>query len=752
MNPPARNSDRPHQWQRRGVLQTLGATFAGSIVGLPEPIAAGSPPGDRPLIHLDPADLTAGPLTSWTNRGSLGGAFAADSKSPPTAAIIDGRMAASFDGRQWLRSSFPLPAIISGDRPFTVMMWIRAPRRNHHATLFTLGARPKTCAEFNNHNGSAISAAAFNGFGPATLGHRDGQPTPEAWHHLAYCYQGGENGTLRLYLNGLLSGERDLTVRTVPGDPCFLGSGFDMESGKPVMSYVGAIAGLIVLDRSLTWREMRNHIGLFDAFGATPADGATLLPGEVTLRWQSGRAGARQVLRITAGDGPPDASQEELTRQPRPGAAADEWEFGPIQLGIGSQLVWQVDQVHPAGRDEGPPWHIRGDSGPASSPVPRDRITGVEVMLAGLSWKPGPHATAQCLFFGEREQEVLDSDTPIARLDATATRFRLPAALKPGTRYFWRVASDNGNHPSDPGTLWTFRTADAQVKHDITFIIATDQHYGRDNNKEINHMVVGRINNIAGTPYPDSLGGGIVRTPLGVIAPGDLLDKGYDPKESAYKWDEWVADFGLTGREGHLVFPVYEGIGNHDGGPVRSIPRAKIRERNKIRPGLASVSPNGLHYSWDWEHVHFVQVNLFPGDTPADATVGPAEHDPELALEFLRGDLARHVGASGKPVVIIQHYGLLGGMSDWWTTESKERYYQAIENYNVIGIFCGHSHGNEILPWKKFLNIHCGSTARPEYGTGDFMVVHITRSEMRIAQRKSDSWGATKRVPIQTPA
>jgi cytolysin (calcineurin-like family phosphatase) len=511
------------------------------------------------------------------------------------------------------------------------------------------------------------------------------------------------------------------------------------------MSYAGAIGGLIVLDRPLTWREVRNHIGMFDAFGAAPADGTTLPPGEVMLRWQSGRAGARPVIRISEGGAAP-ASQ-----QPRPGATSDEWEFGPVKLGIGRELVWQVDQTHAADRDEGPQWRVRGDSGPATTPVPRDRVTGVDAQLAVLSWKPGPHASAQSLFFGEREQEVLTAATAVAKLAASATSFSLPAALKPGTRYFWRVATDNGPHPPDPGTLWTFRTADAPVKNDLTFIVATDQHYGRDNNKDINHMVVGLINNVAGTPYPESFGGGFVRTPLGVIAPGDLLDKGYDPKESAHKWDEWVADFGLTGKDGHLVFPVYEGIGNHDGGPTRSIPRAKIRERNKIRPGLTSVSPNGLHYSWDWQHVHFVQVNLFPGDTPADATVGPAEHDPEMALEFLRNDLAKHVGDTGKPVVIIQHYGILGGMSDWWTPESKERYYQAIEKYNIIGIFCGHSHGNEILPWKNFLHIHCGSTARPEYGTGDFVVVHITETEMRIAQRKPDSWGVTKKVPIKTP-
>ena len=40
----------------------------------------------------------------------------------------------------------------------------------------------------------------------------------------------------------------------------------------------------------------------------------------------------------------------------------------------------------------------------------------------------------------------------------------------------------------------------------------------------------------------------------------------------------------------------------------------RTRERN---PKVNSSYPN-IHYSWDWEDVHFVQLNICPGDTPLE--------------------------------------------------------------------------------------------------------------------------------------
>jgi hypothetical protein len=750
---PSSVSDAGSLWKRRSVLQALGATAAGAAIGLPQSLQAADIVNGGSLISLDAEKLAPGALAQWANEGSLGGVFAAGEKSQLKVDTVDGRKAVVFDGKSWLRSSFMLPELIAGNKPFTMMMWFRASRSSHHSTLFTLGSRPKICAEFNNHFGSVYSEAAFNGFGESILGHGDGQPPSGTWHHVAYSYSGGDKGRLRILLNGQLSSEGALTVQSVAGEPCFLGSGFDTKNGQPLVPFAGAIASLTVFGRSLQAWEVRNAIGKFEAFSPSPEDGQILDHGEVVLRWSSGRQGTKAALMIADSEGALAQAKPQPLEKIRAGANAGELEFGPLPVPVGGRVFWRVDQIHANGRDNGQPWKFQISTGPASSPTPRDQITGVSTTLTELAWKPGPYARAQALFFGESAEEVANANQPVAKMDAKASSYQLKQPLKPGQKYFWRVASDNGQLPANPGAVWSFRTADAREKNNITFIIATDQHYGRDDvTHNINHAVVTHINSLAGTPYPKNLGGGFVRTPLGVVAPGDLLHKGYDPKTSMGKWDEWVADFGLTGKEGHLAFPVYEGIGNHDGGPTKSIPRAKIRERNKLRVGLTQISENGLHYSWDWDHVHLVQVNLFPGDTPADATVGPAEHDPEMALDFLKKDLAKYVGDSGKPVIILQHYGVLGGMTDWWTPESKERYYAAIEKYNVIGIFCGHSHGTEFIQWKKFFTAHCGSTARPEYGSGDFMVINVTETEMTVVHRKPDSWGVSRKIPIQTPA
>jgi hypothetical protein len=738
-------------WSRRTFLHASGAAAAVAVAGIPQVLRAAGESKDS-LIWLDGAALADGPLSEWRNAGSLGGGYApVEGKGAPKVETVSGRKAVVFDGKGTLQASFPLPELLAGNKPFTVMLWIATQRTSHHAVMMTLGARPQVCAEFNNNVGGPGSAAAFNGFGGASLGHAKGQPSNGEWHHIAYSYAGGDDGLMQIFVDGEKSNEKKITLRTAAGQPLFLGSGYDTNNKSLYQPFIGAIGGLEVLSRPLSLREVRNSIGRFAAFAPSPAMAAVVVGEAVSLRWSLGRDGARPRLVIAKSEG-------ELAKAPAQPAdkirvdATGVCEFGPLPVAVGDRIVWRVDQETGAQKDPGELWSFQVSTGPASDPLPRHAITNVTKQLSELKWTPGPHATAQNVFFGATAEAVAAATTPLAKLDGKTGRLAFKQALEDGKHYYWRVASTNGSLPADPGEVWSFRTVDTPVKNDVTFIIATDQHYGRENNVDINHIVVNQINSLAGTRFPEKFDPGVVRTPRGVIAPGDLLDKGYDPKTSQHKWDEWLADFGMDGTDGVLGFPVFEGIGNHDGPPVKSIPRNKIRERNKVRKGLTEISENGLHYSWDWDHVHFVNTNLFPGDGPDDVMgVSKPDHDPEMSLDFLKKDLAKHVGDSRKPVVVITHYGVLGGMADWWTPEAKERFHQAIANYNVIGIFNGHSHGMDYIMWKDILTVHCGTTARPDYGHGDFMVIRITEAEMKIIHRRHDGWGNSRIVKIDTP-
>jgi cytolysin (calcineurin-like family phosphatase) len=298
---------------------------------------------------------------------------------------------------------------------------------------------------------------------------------------------------------------------------------------------------------------------------------------------------------------------------------------------------------------------------------------------------------------------------------------------------------------------------------DVTFFVVSDTHYGapappprkeaaaakdaviaKDAVKPPNvvdypakRAAVDKVNALPETPYPADLGGGAVAVPRGVLVPGDLINDGSLP-EAADQLKEWLKDFGVSG-EGRLRFPVYEAYGNHDLGPGDLVQNA-IRSRNQQRRGLAEVSPSGLHCSWDWDGVHMVNVNLYPGDKPDPATHYAPIHDPKLSLEFLKADLAKHVGKSGRPVIVWHHYDLQG--TDWWTEAERDAYYEAIKDYNVIAIIHGHT-GTAIYKWKGLDVFNVGNL------DASCFVFRITRTQLAVAQRKADgTWGMRLKKPI----
>ena len=282
----------------------------------------------------------------------------------------------------------------------------------------------------------------------------------------------------------------------------------------------------------------------------------------------------------------------------------------------------------------------------------------------------------------------------------------------------------------------------------ITFFLVSDTHYGASETiAGANRSTIDMMKHLPGKSYPESLEGGKVGIPLGVVHCGDILDNADTDPEA---WDIYRADYGVNG-EGRLNYPLYESFGNHDGGlegPVRQ----GIIERNKQRPGILNISENGLHYSWNWGGIHFVNVNLYPANE-WDSTCGWCHYFkddfrfPLHSLDFLKHDLAAEVAGSDMPVIIIQHYGWDGFSELWWTGAEKDKYYQAIRNYNIIAIFQGHSHSVEKFEWKGFDIWSVGSGQR-DPDPGNFLVVEINKQKMILAERTAYGWGQTFRKEI----
>jgi len=200
-----------------------------------------------------------------------------------------------------------------------------------------------------------------------------------------------------------------------------------------------------------------------------------------------------------------------------------------------------------------------------------------------------------------------------------------------------------------------------------------------------------------GKPIDESLGGGeISRDLLGMLVVGDLIDSadktgGYYPAMQKFEWERYKRDYGLTGKDGGLPFPVYELHGNHDGPQGDTFVVEGIIERNLSRPQVQHRSPNGLHYSWDWGPLHLISLGIFVGE---GETRRPNFHyAPRSSLEFLRSDLATHVGVSKRPVLLAFHLHPNAPSFDW-PPEDLANFWATIEPYNVVAIFHGHTHGS----------------------------------------------------------
>ncbi|APR88450.1 hypothetical protein A7982_13799 [Minicystis rosea] len=248
---------------------------------------------------------------------------------------------------------------------------------------------------------------------------------------------------------------------------------------------------------------------------------------------------------------------------------------------------------------------------------------------------------------------------------------------------------------------------------DVTFLVTSDTHLGYSEPivvtghpegvgvEKVHEIVIRAMNGIAGTPFPPALGG-VVGAPRGVLVAGDLTETG-----QRIELDRFEAMYGLTGKEGLLRYPVFEGAGNHDvwGG---TYVKARVAERH-----------GGARYSWDWDDLHVV-------------CLGEAPDADDLA--WLRNDL----DATGPDVgvVLFFHYPLEGAETYWFGDGPyRDELERILAGYRVLGIFNGHRHTSGIYRWRGYDAYLEGSV---KHAWHSFAVVHVTDTRWTVASYNYD--------------
>lgn len=707
------------------------------------------------LVDVEATTLADGRLSEWPNRGTLGGTFTRS--SVPRRGLVENRAALQFEGWQNLIATEPLPAALGGAAPFTVEATVFNPEPGRGETLLSFSASnaPPVC--FNV--GRSSSAGAFSAGAGAGLAYAS-RPSTNAWQRIAWTYSGAPDSLLTVFVDGENAGEGRVPFAVGAGARLVVGgAGWDGAWDR----FSGALARLSLLDGAVSPYALRHECGLTAAFNPTPRPESVVEALQQELRWERGTEGVASYRVYLARD---RAAVEQRDATVLKGTlAAATTAYGPVPLQLGQRYYWRVDQLDASGSNAwpGPVWAFSVDAGLASKPEPRHATANTPDDLRDLKWSPGRFASRQFLRFGTSEAEVSGSPKATFTMGGDASHWTLPAVLQPGTRYYWRVDSENGEQPASTGAVWAFRTRDTTVSNDLTFFVVSDTHYAMDPGSYAGvRRTIDVMNWLPGETWPGELGGGTVRTPRGVLHGGDMINDGGAP-DAAAVWRLFTGDFGVQG-EGRLCYPVFEAVGNHDAGDGCP-PQEGVKARNRERHGLSAVSSNGLHYAWDWGRVHFVCVNKYAGSSRDPAPPFNQDwNDPTHSLEFLADDLSRNVGSSGRPVILYQHYGWDGFSAGWgwWSETDRTNTWRVIKPYNVVAYLHGHTHAATFMKWdgRDFHKegqqmpaqgldiIGCGSGNHGPDGPGVFMVFQLTDKDLRVAERNGSQWGVQLKIPI----
>ena len=265
---------------------------------------------------------------------------------------------------------------------------------------------------------------------------------------------------------------------------------------------------------------------------------------------------------------------------------------------------------------------------------------------------------------------------------------------------------------------------------DVTFLAFGDcQITILDNNiSHKNHTNYGEALNSVGKVDWKKFGvNQTVKNVRGVIVAGDITANGRDGRFfSANEYGEFTKIYGLCGNR-KVNFPIYEGYGNHDyfEWEHRAYRISKVHPivdsvsiRNEHRMSLVNKAPgrNG-HYSWEWDDIRFIQLNLCASDVDPKHKVSGVRN-PRKSLSFLKNDLQKI--DHNKKVIIITHYGPKGDFE--FDQKQEQDLYETIKNYNVIAYIHGHNHNTSFYYWNKIPVFNVGSPYPSSYSYAVFRI------------------------------
>jgi hypothetical protein len=267
-----------HPLSGAGLHAPVSRLAWAALAGAASPLAYGAV-----IVDIDATTLPLGPLNSWANRGTAGGAFVPGAPTAvPSVETVDTVRGVTFNGTTHFYTGPAAPESVTGGNSRSIEAWIHNPIAAAEETIFAWGSRggPEGSNVSFNH-GQSLAFGAVGHWGAPDIGW-EGKAVTGRWTYVVYTYD-AETLTTTVYSDGEVANVETLfsplnTHATSSGGAAlpFRIASQNEASGEPTGGLRGSmtIARLRVHDLALDAATVTANYNLgLDEFGIRDTDG-----------------------------------------------------------------------------------------------------------------------------------------------------------------------------------------------------------------------------------------------------------------------------------------------------------------------------------------------------------------------------------------------------------------------------------------------------------------------------------------------
>lgn len=188
------------------------------------------------VVSLNADSFAAGDTVEYIPNLGIKGGFEVQSE-PVVVKEQQGKKAFRFDGKQYFRSNFPLPATLLDNAPYTLEAWILNPELAENECIADFTSSHDELEKIMLVNGTEPRCGMMNHYGwYEDVGYKDAHTLAGKWQHVYVSFDGRME---KVYINGQLISNKDIKILVKPIQ--FVTLGRNAENEWPFSGYLHSL-------------------------------------------------------------------------------------------------------------------------------------------------------------------------------------------------------------------------------------------------------------------------------------------------------------------------------------------------------------------------------------------------------------------------------------------------------------------------------------------------------------------------------